>query len=174
MRKLQLKNKKGMNDVLFIIVTLMLLAMSLFIIVYIGGIFNDKLAPVFNDAYNGSGTVMTTTINNAIEISDWGFLIAFILASLGLILSAFLIYTHPAFLVVFMLMTVVFIVASAYISNVYYEFSRTPEFATALSELPITDYILQHLPLITLILCILSIVVIYSKSQSQGGMSSGM
>jgi len=169
MKKLQLKikNQKKMQDLLFVIITLLTIAMTLFIFLYVGQKIDTAISSKFNSEVNGSGTVMTTTLGIVNNTSDWAFMTLFILLILSLIISSFMIYTHPVFVVVFIIMLTVFITASVYVANVYYEFSRIPEFATALENMPMTDYILTNLPLITLILGVLSIIIIYSKSQGQ-------
>ena len=167
MRKIKLKNEKRIQDLLFVIIVLVVAGMTIFGYLMIAEKLEEKISPKFNEEVAGSGDVFTTTTDIVNNTSDWAFVAIFVLMILSLIISSFLIYTHPVFAIVFIIMLMIFIVVSIYVANVYYEYSRIPEFANALANLPMTDWILTNLPLITLVLGVLSIIVIYSKFQGQ-------
>jgi hypothetical protein len=165
-------NNKAVSDVGFVIVSLFSVAIIFLCIMLFANTLTTKVAPILANQSNISSTALTTTISHAEAVTDWAFLLVFIFGLLGIIITSFLFYSHPAFMVLWIILMAVFVVLSVFMANAYYDVSRESVFAPALAKLPITDFIMTKLPLITLVLGIVSIIIIYSKSQ-RGWISTG-
>jgi len=98
-------------------------------------------------------------------MGDNALFIVFILLIISIILTSFLFYTHPAFMVVWVILCIIYVVMGVVLSNTFNEFINTPELSPTTQHLPKTKFIFDHFPLITLVLTIVSIIVIYAKSQ---------
>jgi len=164
------KDKKGISDIIFVIVSLFSVAIVLIISGLVGTQLKNTLVPfATSHGYNESAVAMNSTINSATASADWIFLVAIVLAFLGLIITSFLFYSHPAFMVVWIILASAAIVLSVIMANAYGDITSSPQVTVVMSQFPITDYIFHHFALFTLIAIAISIIVIYIKSQYGGG-----
>ena len=76
------------------------------------------------------------------------------------VLSAFLINVHPAFLWLFILIMTLAVIVSVPLSNAYQLADLT-----AKTSFPLTGFIMNNLPLLTVITGIFAVVVVYAKSR---------
>ena len=90
---------------------------------------------------------------------------------LGIIISSFVINTHPAYFVVFVVIAVFMLLLSPIISNVYETVASAPDFITTANELEGMNWILLNLPLVMLIQLFISGVVLFGKRYATGGIS---
>lgn len=172
----KLRNKKGIVEVITMIVLLFIVAVGFIAVVFTGLKLNDTLGPKLAELQgsNASFTPMNETINRTIASADYLFLALFVLLLISIIITSFLFFSHPVFLVIYIILAIGAMIVSVPISNAYEKVSQIGVFNESVSHLPIVDYILLHLPLFTLGIIIISIIVIYAKSQSgssMGGMS---
>ena len=165
-KPMKLKNKKGISDSIFVIVSLFVVAVTLIISVFVGTQIKDLFVSFAQShGYNESANAVNSTITSATNAADWIFLVAVILAFLGLIITSFLFYSHPAFIAIWILLAGGAIVLSVIMANIYGDIATNPQLSATASQLPITNFIFSHFPLFTLIIIAISIIVIYIKSQ---------
>lgn len=171
----KLKNKKGIIEVITMIVLLFIVAIGFIAVIFTGLKLNDTLGPKLAELQGSdeSFTPMNETINKTIGAADYLFLALFVLLLISIIITSFLFFSHPVFLVIYIILAVGAIIVSVPISNAYEKVSQIGVFNESVSHLPIVDYILLHLPLFTLGIIIISIIVIYAKSQSGSAMGGG-
>jgi len=93
----------------------------------------------------------------------YGFM--FIGLSIAIFVSAFLIDTHPIFMIVGIIFLVFFIIVSATMSNAYYEVESQEAFSTFAEDFKIMHYILNNLPYYVAIQGFLVILALYAKAR---------
>jgi hypothetical protein len=92
---------------------------------------------------------------------------------LSILLSNFLIKVHPAFFIIFVLVTLVAIILSFYISNVYTELSGDSVFGSALNEFKMMSFVMTFLPLWVTVIGFLSAIFLYSGMMRDAGQGGG-
>jgi len=111
----------------------------------------------------GSNAAANETLQAArdsMETFDYFIVAIFAGLVIATVLSAFLINVHPAFLWLFILIMTLAVIVSVPLSNAY----QLAEL-TAKSSFPLTGFIMNNLPLLTVITGIFAVVVVYAKSR---------
>lgn len=164
---LKYARKNGISDVLLVIVVVFSMALFLLLMVYISNALDNSITPMMDSAVdNTSAEVFHEGINKITNTADYIFLMVFIVFVIGLIITSFWFFSHPIFLVLYLILGIGGLVVSVPLSNAYQEVADKGMFSTAVSHLPILDYIMNNLPLIVGVLIVLSIIIIYSKSRT--------
>lgn len=88
-----------------------------------------------------------------------------------LIVSAFLVDTHPVFFPFFILILIIAVIIAVPLSNSWEEITSKSTFSTAITNFPIMNHILGNLPIYTVVIGFLGILVMYAKSR-YGGQSA--
>ena len=99
------------------------------------------------------------------------FLIMFSLA-LAILISNFMIKAHPVFFIVYLLMTVVGIIFSVYISNAYMDLLGHDTIGSTLQEFSGANFIMDYLPLWATVLGLIGAVLLFagiSRDREFGG-----
>jgi hypothetical protein len=165
-----IKQKKGeLSDMLVFLITIFVFAIVLFIFVFIipqitGGLrtagMNNSVAGT--NAINSTETMLTGTINN-------GFMILFVGLILSILITSFLVRTHPIFMILYIFFLGVTILLSFYLGNVYYSMQTNPIFASALTNATFITLVMNHIAEIVVAVGVLSLIVIFSKFSTYGG-----
>lgn len=163
-----LKNKKGISDVFFIVVILFVLAVAFLIIMFIALSLRTEMTDTLTAMDNNSGIMFNRTITAIPQTTDTVFLIVLIGLIIGILISSFLFYSHPIFIILYIILSLGALLLSTIFSNVYETMYSTSAFNQTLAYMPITNYVMLHLPLFVLGIIALSIIVIYAKSQTGG------
>lgn len=103
---------------------------------------------------------ITTTFVN---FWDFVIMVAFLLAIVILLLSAFLIDTHPAWIIVYIIFGFLMFLLVPSIQDVLDKIFDNPQFATEVSSMPMTDFVRANLFVIVLGVFLVSGVIIYAK-----------
>lgn len=134
------------------------------------------------------GKVVTSEMNDAIQLDDdlpqnskdvmaqqntqWGglfdgiFLGVFVLFWLGLVLSSFLIDTHPVFFVLTLVMMIFIFMVAAFAGNVYEELTTDGDFEQYRPSFPATNWIFSHMLELIIGVFFTSAVALYAKSRN--------
>jgi len=164
------KNKKGITDVLFVMAMLFGLAIAVLFSLLIAGQLNNAFTPIVTNMSNSTyGDLVNSTITQATDFGDWIFMVGLMLGILGIIITSFLFFSHPAFMAIYIILALGAIAASAVLANAYDSIASNAVFNSTITQLPMTSYIMQHFALIIWLVIIVSIVIIYVKSQNRGG-----
>ena len=107
---------------------------------------------------------MQVTMNKYPSFFDGLLLTMLILLWIAVLVSAFMIDSHPAFFVVSLLLLIVLMIAGAIIGNGLEEISGDSAMSSA--SFPITTYIFSHFLLVLFIVGMSLMLVIYAKSRS--------
>lgn len=158
------------QDLIIIAVVLFSLGIGFFIINYASTVMitNIVSAPAINssqvtvDAFNG----VTTSVNRL----DYLFFGVFIGLILGFIIAGWFVGGEPVFVFIYFIVGAISIIASMILANTWETITSQAVFvadATA-SRFPITNNILMYLPIYIAGMCVLGIIVMFSRRGSEG------
>lgn len=163
-----MNNRKGsVSDMIFLGVFIFSFALIGVLGYVIWGNFNDKIQP--NDSVSDSAKEFSQSYNtDLLHTLDNMALIAFIGASLGLVISAFMLGSHPGFFIVAIIVLAVGVLLAAQLSNVYEEFSAQENISDYADDFTILPFLFDNYPKILLVLGFLLMIAVYAKTQSVG------
>lgn len=167
MRKIQ---KKGeLQDILILVITLFILAVGLFILIYvIPSITNGMNIAGMNNSAEGVNAISslsnigTNTINN-------GFMMLFIGLIMSVMITSFLVRTHPIFLFLYIFMLAITIILAVYLGNAYYDLQTNPIFASTVNDASFINLVMNNIVEITLAVGALSMIIVFAKFSTFGG-----
>jgi len=165
-------NKKGdFTGVLFLIITVAILAIFLLIVGYIVPQITNPLvekigiSPEINTSLNASTAIAERTLPTI-----W--LIVFGGLMLGLFATSFFIESHPIFVPIFILLLIIAIVIAIPLSNAYQELAENAVLSGAAAQQGLIPFLMNNLPLVAFIVGILSLIIAFAKP-GQGGATLG-
>ena len=163
-------NKKGdFTGVIFLVVSISILAIFLLIVGYIVPQITTPLVEHIgiSEEINKSLHVSSNVAEHTLP-TLWMILFAGLM--LGLFATSFFIQTHPIFVPVFMLLLVIAILVAIPLSNAYEELSENAYLSTAAEQQSMIGFIMLHLPLATFIIGLTSMIIAFAKPD--GGQTS--
>lgn len=145
--------------------TIILFMLSLFTIIGLVA-FNMINTDIQADSdLDASTKLVVSDINTG--YSNWfdnGFLMAFIILWIATLIASFMIDSHPIFFVVSLVLLIFILMLSVFIGNIYEEVTTSDELLIqATASFPITNWIMTHLLLISIIVGFSVLIVLYSK-----------
>ena len=152
------------RDVTLFGAILFVLAMGLFVIYFgVQTVVTQLVAiPIINateparTAFND----ITTTLNR-FDYVIFGFFIALILS---IMVSSWFVGGEPIFIFFYFLVTVVGVLFSMVLANVWHEFvSNVTIFGSTINAFPITNNILTYLPIYVTVVGVLGVIIMFSK-----------
>lgn len=160
--KLKKFNKKGnIVDIIYISVFLFVFALVLVLSKSIMTDFNDSnmfhsdtAKEVFSENYNDYDGLFNSI-----------FLMVVIGMSIGIVVSAFFINTHPLFYFVAIFIFAISMMISAIFSNTFSEITSDSILSASISGLPFVSHILAYFPYFMLIISIMIAILLYAKGQ---------
>jgi hypothetical protein len=147
-------------DLLELIVIFFAFSVISIISLYLMTEFNAGVQGMFTS--NVSYDVLNQTVDTMKGFDAAGVFVFFGIAT-GIIISAFLIKSHPVFFVISIFVLAFVIVVAAQISNVFIEFGRADEIIASANEFSLTIQIFNNLPTIIMVLGIIVSIVMYAK-----------
>lgn len=162
------KNKKGIAaDMIYGAVMLFALAFVL-IIGYV--VYTNMMPELRNSALNTSAETIAALESGQDIIDTFDYLWVGILVAiiLGIALTSMFVKVHPAFYFVLIIVLAITILLSSIFSNMYAEISSTTEI-NATSAFPMQNYAFSQFPLVMLIVGIIGIIILFSKSRASAG-----
>jgi hypothetical protein len=105
---------------------------------------------------------METGFDRAFTAMDWMAGLLFIGAAIASIIGAILIRSHPAFFFLSIVVLLIEIMVGVVFSNIWFEFITNDGMAGALANFVVLDWVLSHLPIITLVIALVLAVVMYA------------
>jgi hypothetical protein len=160
-----LKNKRGQMEIpiiTFIVIVAGLIILAPFVLKIMGSIltpFGSAVGNVTTEAGTNVAFIQTTFVN----FWDWVILIAFTINVVMLVISAFLVNTHPIFLVMYIIFGIFTFIFAPMIKDILDKIYADPNFALQVSQLPITDFLREYLAIILLVIFFISGIIMYSK-----------
>lgn len=143
---------------------------GIIVIIFIFGV-SSLIAYTLMSAINDNSELFVANesiqiINNSVStIKNFDYASVFIIFGLGVsvILSGFLIRTHPAFFIISIFMLIFVMIVSAQFTNAFMELGANSGLINAANEFTYTRLIFSNLPLIMLMIGIVLAIVMYSK-----------
>jgi len=161
-------NKKGsIEDIFFLIVTLLGLALFLIVVAYTIPQVTDGLAET--DINNSEAArFMFAESDNIIDKLDPVYLIIFSGLIISIFIVSFLIHSHPLFIPIYILLMGFAIIVAVIANTVYDQFAANADLAATAAEQPFMVAIMNNfIPIITVV-GVLSMIIIFAKP-FQGG-----
>jgi len=163
-----IKNKKGdFASVIIMIVVVFALAigavLSGHVLVTVLGEFKEQ--PEIKDTFAGE----TAEMVQEKSIGYLDFFVFFLLFAMiiGIIVSATMIDTNPAIMVVFIVGLFIIVFLAGIFANIYSDVSEEEEISATASQFTLTKLILgKHFPMIMFVVAIIVIVILYGKSRT--------
>jgi len=131
--------------------------------------FADQIAPFNNDSAN---VVRSIDISFA-GVWDWVIVLVFLFNVILLLVSAFLVDIHPAFLIVYIIAVIFLVIfgnSFAYVIDSVWSAVGT---STETAQTPMQQFLINNFNLIMLGIIFLSGVVMYAKFKLFGGQGTG-
>ena len=167
-RHLKLNRKGEITDVMIFLITIFILAIGLFFMIFIIPYISGGLATSgLNNSLEGAAAIQSLTGFTATV--DNGFLMLFVGLIISVLITSFLVRTHPIFIILYILFMVLTIIISFYLGNAYYDMVQNPILSTALVNSNYINLIMSHIAEITVAVGILSIIIVFSKFSTFGG-----
>jgi hypothetical protein len=163
-------NKKGeLSDMLVWVITIFIFAVGLFILAYvspqiIGGLKTAGL----NSSSAASNAIEDTQATLGVTINS-GFLILFSGFVISMLISSFLVRTHPIFIFLYIFFLIISLVLALYVGNAYYDLQNNSVFVDNQDNTSFINTIMNHLVEITLAVGAISLIVMFSKFSTYGG-----
>ncbi len=162
--------KKGdLPDMLIFIITVFIFAIGLLIMAFI--------IPAISDGLITAG--MNSTSEGALAIDELaefgnqgmqrGFLFLFVGFIMGLMISSFLIRTHPIFIFLYIIFLGLTLFLGTFIGNAFEQVATTDALAATTANQGLITGIMQNIVIITLAVGALSMIIIFAKFSSRGG-----
>ena len=165
-------NKKAnIPDILMMMVILFGIVIFLVILYYIW----TQVSPELNIALDsvmpdGDATYSVNTTSTQVTDSTLTFDSMMPLVIVGLLImvlvSAFMVRSHPVFFFISIMVLAIFITLSAVFSNVYQTITDDSELSTTSSDFSITNLFMDKLPYIILIVTVLTFIILWGKPWS--------
>ncbi len=160
-----MKSKKGQIEIpmiTFTVVIVGLLIMAPFIMKTVNstlGPFGNAVGNVTPQAATNVAFVKETFVN----FWDFVVLMVFLLNIILILISAFLVDTHPVFLILYIIFGIFLFSLAPAVLDVLDKIYDDPNFALEVSQLPIMDFLRDYLGLIILGIFIISGIIMYAK-----------
>lgn len=170
MRKLLIKPKKGeVIDMMIWLITIFILAVGLFIIIFVTG----KITTGLRTANLNTTTEGTNAINSLEDFGshtiNYGFLFLFAGLIISMLITSFMVRSHPIWLFLYILFLGCTIFLGFYLGNAYNTLSTNPVFADMLDSGSMINAVMKYIAEITLAVGAISIVIVFAKFSTFGG-----
>ena len=159
-----IKNKKGdVTDIFLFIIIATFLAITFIVTIFVNIQIKDIIEnTALNESQAADTIVERFTVINDTTVQN-GYVVFISIFLLGILLSAFLVRMHPAFLFLYIIMLAFAIFVSVYLGNLYYDFIQVPEMAAVASNQPMISFFMENIVKITLAVGALSMIIVFSK-----------
>jgi len=164
------KKKKGeLVDIFIFLITIFILAIGFFILIFIiPNITNGLNTANLNNSAEGVQAIEslerigTHTINN-------GFMLLFVGLIMSMMITSFLVRTHPIFLFLYIFFLAVTILLGIYLGNVYYDLQNNSIFASTVDDASFINLVMNHIVEIVLAVGAISMIIVFAKFSTYGG-----
>jgi hypothetical protein len=158
-------NKKGSGlDIIYILAFLFTFAIITIVAFTFYSGYTDSIAdnPLFDNEVNEQVESQAVATLHA-----WDYLFVFIMIGLTIttLMGGFMLRTHPAFFWISLLLLIIAIVIAAILGNVFGSVTSTAAFSSAAGELSVIPFIMNHLPLMILLIGGIILVILFAKNK---------
>ncbi len=164
----RMKKKGQIEQIAFFLILIFSLVFSLLLSKYILVQFDNALEE--DGLHTTESRQAIVDMNVAFPTFDNMILVVIVLLAIGLIITSFLIPTHPVFIVVNVFGIFFLAFLGMLLSNMYQDIlGESSELAEVSGTFPKLNFVMNQLPWIAVILVFISTIVQYSKFKGEGG-----
>jgi len=167
LRKLRMKKKAQYDTIAWVgaVVVLLMLAPILYMVVH------TSLSR-FSEAINNTSPAAAASVD-LIEGSflgwiDYLIMVGFLVNIIMLFVFAFMVDTHPLFLVFYIISSVVLMMFAPYVVEPIKQIFGMAEFGDAVINLPLTEFVVTRFNIILLGVIVVAGIIMYAKLKSGG------
>jgi len=153
----------AMRDVILVAVVLFTFGSAFFIINFVGNTMNTELIGTPAIASDADAVAAFNAIGTTVNRLDYLVLALFIGLILGIIVTAWFVGGYPIFMFIYFIVIALGVLISAVLANVWETFTSEVVFGTTLSNFPITNNIILHLPVYVSVAGFIAIIVMFAK-----------
>ena len=159
-----LKSKKGyIFDVLTIVVFLFVVGIVILGMYHVMSSVNTQFAANPSIATD-SKTILSNYTTNYIKLYDGLFLALLVALTLGAVVSAFFIDTHPVLLPFMLILIAIFIFVSAGLANAFYHVESQSMFSSFAESFVGMHFVMNHLAYYAMITGIAIVIALFAKA----------
>lgn len=164
-----LKYKKGdLPDMLIFLITIFVFAVGLLIFAFVIPEISEGLnTAALNNTPEARGAIDKIT-ELGVEGMQRGFLFLFVGFIMGLMISSFLVRTHPIFLFMYILFLGLTLFLGTFIGNAFEQVVTSDALASTAASQGLITIVMQNIVLISLAVGALSIIIIFAKFSGSG------
>jgi ABC-type lipoprotein release transport system permease subunit len=165
-----LDKKGGIADIFLVVIIVFILIVCVIMVTFAQSKFYEKIkeqAPNLQNSFDNSTNVsqlIDDTVgktSQAYSTLPWITALLIIFYFLSILLSAFLVKTHPVTFVAYWLMVIVAVIISVYVSNVYETLSETAVLTSTWMTFSGANYIFTYLPIWVTIIGLIAGVLMF-------------
>lgn len=161
-------NKKGnILDILFIIIVVFVLGLAFFFVKFVFSSINTDIQ-ADADIPASSKAIISSGNSSFSSWADYGFAFIFFGLIIGILITSYLIDTHPVFFILSVLAFVFVIFIGANMTNAFEEVVSEDEFLALQSDFPIIMFIMGHLVEFLIVGFASVLIVLYARNPSGG------
>lgn len=167
---MKLSSKKGeLSDMIIFIVTIFILAVGLFILMFITPqIFGGLKTAGLNNSIEGSAAIDRLDLSFTHLINN-GFMLLFVGLIISTMITSFLVRTHPIFLFLYIFFLAITILLGFYLGNAYEQLATNPVFSSMVNDASFINVVMYHIAEISLAVGALSMIIVFAKFSTFGG-----
>lgn len=153
----------SVRDIIIVAIILFVVGTSIVFITKIGHNINNQLleVPIFNNTESSREVI--TSVDAAINSTDYLYLALFIAFFISIIIFGYLVGGTQVMSVIYFFIIILFTFVSIILQLAWMDIASTPQLVTTVAQLPITNYILSHLGYFTALMGIIGLIAMYAK-----------
>lgn len=162
------KNNKQIGAIAFVIVTIVTIAIALVLSKHL--FYSINTAFEDGNMHTAESAKVFQDMSIAYPMFDYSMIFVIIGLTIGLIITSFMIPSHPIFMVINIVGLVFLVFLGAVMSNFYGDFINSGEFNSTIDiggGLDKTGYIMDKLPFICAFIVLISTIVMYAKGRGE-------
>lgn len=159
-----MKRKGYIGDIAMLAVILLVLAI---VVLFVSKVATNANANLQDKLTSTDGKqIMSDNTGRFGNIFDWIFVSTFVLLMLVVVVSFFMIDTHPALFFIAIFLLGMMLVAVGILSSTYTDISTEGDLTVETAKFPLMDYMMSNWGLIMTVAGFLGIIVLYAKIKS--------
>ncbi len=165
-----LKDKKGdLPDMLIFLITIFIFAIGLLIMAFVIPEISDGLNTAGMNETSGGKLAIDELTELGVNGMQKGFLFLFVGFIMGLMISSFLVRTHPIFIFLYIIFLGITLFLGTFIGNAFEQVATSSALADTAASQGLITIVMQNIVGITLAVGALSMIIIFAKFSGIGG-----
>ncbi len=162
--------KKGdLPDLLIFLVTIFVFAIGLLIMAFVIPEISEGMEIAGMNSTQGGQDAIDELTELGVNGMQKGFLFLFVGFIIGLMISSFLVRTHPIFIFLYIIFLGLTLFLGTYVGNAFEQVATSNALAATAADQTLITIVMQNIVLITLAVGALSIIIIFAKFSGFGG-----